>query len=203
MKNKILLALGLLSITSVGCSKVDSPTFSYLLDEKEEQLHPNEMIEQLCYEEDTTAHIYQLKYDQEYKEFYQDYDHEKDTGKSLKIYDVSINDDIYEVIQKANIEKNFAKYDYEYDPYHDGCTEINNGIYDGTIINFEEIHVLDYVLQQRYDLINDEWIIHNYLEDPKCNSYVIIQYTFSGTDTVYSKQQGKLMALSITYIQER
>lgn len=79
-------------------------------------------------------------------------------GKSFDEIDVSgikIGSDISEM--DNFLVPGYTCLDYEYDPYHDGCTDINTMIYEGTLPDFDEEHVLDLMVINRYVEEDGHW----------------------------------------------
>lgn len=86
------------------------------------------------------------------------------------ICNIKPGDDISDVFKEYNLEDGSYEYDYECDPYGDGCTDVKKGIYDGTLTDFEKEYVLDYMMTIYFTKDNDNWRVIN-LGNEDLNQY--------------------------------
>lgn len=96
-------------------------------------------------------------------------------GKTFDEIDVSgikIGSDISEM--ENFLVPGYTELDYEYDPYHDGCTEINTMMYDGTLPDFEEEDVLDMMVINLYVEENGHWKQIAFDEQDKYSDQLIL-----------------------------
>lgn len=70
---------------------------------------------------------------------------------------ISLGASLDQIMQVYDIEPNFAQLNYEYDPYGDGCTDVANHIYDGTLPDWETAKVLDLCISIGYAQKSGQW----------------------------------------------
>lgn len=113
---------------------------------------------------------------------------------------VQVGDDISIVFETFDLREGEFEFDYEYDPYHDGCTDIERGVYDGTLVDFEENDVLDYMMIIYLYPEDGQWkkINLNSNSPEDFNGYITLFIDINGTAGAYdSVKPNKVMSIDI------
>lgn len=99
-------------------------------------------------------------------------------AKKVSVNGISYGDSLKSV--EKLMESGKAYLDYEYDPYHDGCTAIETEIYDGEMIDFDELDVLDCFIsmQYYYDEKTETWIMCDYNNLPDLDGALILRVAY-------------------------
>lgn len=129
----------------------------------------------------------------------------KPVAKKLTVCGIGENNTIEDVIKALNIEIGKASFDYEYDPYGDGCTEVGSAVYDGTLPSYEQLSVLDMVLNVYYIQKDGEWTAVDLKSDSLDNYPVILKISFDteGVHDLYGKNKGEIFSLECAVIADK
>lgn len=91
-----------------------------------------------------------------YSDHYRDFrDFNGEKFDYIEINGIKIGSDISEL--DAFLVPGYTNLNYEYDPYGDGCTDVNSEIYEGTLPDFDEDVVLDMFVENTYVMENGQW----------------------------------------------
>lgn len=113
---------------------------------------------------------------------------ELQTYHELIIGGISLNSMLSDV--EPLLTANHASLDYEYDPYHDGCTEIGLSVYTGEMIDLQKIEALDCHISITYIYKNGDWELVDNSQSPNLegelcfNVGFLIQGPNAETDTI-------------------
>lgn len=183
----ILLCLAFVTILFTGCGKYDVSSFNIKLGDKD--INRLDLYESLYYRDGETSTSY------------------KDTEKrcdseTLTVCGIGEDDTIEEAIKALNVEPGFACIEYEYDPYGDGCTELESCVYDGTIPSCEELSALDLVLSIYYAYIDFNWYQIN-LSGEELTKYprvLKISFDSEGVHDLYGKKTGEIFSVECSML---
>lgn len=115
----------------------------------------------------------------------------------LSIKGITLDDTIESVMKKLDVKPGFASFNYEYDPYGDGCTEIGDEIYDGNVVDMEKVSALDLSLQVAYYKDGDSWTPIDYTKHGLDDfaDVIVINVTFNGVHELYGDTPGTVFML--------
>lgn len=71
--------------------------------------------------------------------------------------EVTIGSTIDDVLDAYDLQPGCANLNYEYDPYGDGCTEVADRVYDGTMVDLVDEHVLDLIISFGFYREDGSW----------------------------------------------
>ena len=100
---------------------------------------------------------------------------------------IAKGDDLTKVMSTYNFQAGDYEYSYEFDPYGDGCTDISQGVYDGTLPDFEKKKVLDYFMLITFGYADDQWVLINHNTDDTSNyeELTLLKIDINGTAGAY------------------
>lgn len=135
------------------------------------------------------------------------------TSKTLDTYQgtittargITLGSTIDDVVKQYDLQPGYANLNYEYDPYGDGCTEINEEIYDGTMVELAKKHVLDLRIIFGYYQNHDQWYPVNFQTADftaydTCVIYSIDCEPGHNTADSASVQAGSVFSITVSYL---
>ena len=114
-------------------------------------------------------------------------------GKKLTIGGLTVGNTVDDIIKAYDLKPGYALLDYEYDPYGDGCTDVDTCVYDGTIPSFEELSILDLDITMFYHYKDGAWfpVDLNKHEIEDYGFILSIDFDIEGVHNLYGVKKGE------------
>lgn len=119
------------------------------------------------------------------------------TPGELTVCGIGCGNTLHEALTALGIRAGYARFDYEYDPYGDGCTALGDCVYDGTIPSSEELSALDMVLTVYYTGENGTYepvdlTAHDLTEYPEL---LLLRFCAEGVHELYGQEPGNIFSV--------
>ncbi len=117
---------------------------------------------------------------------------------------ITIGSTMVEVMDTYNLQPGYANFNYEYDPYGDGCTELADKVYDGAMVDLVEENVLDLIISFGFYREDGSWkpidlTAHSFDDYDTCLVYAFDCEEGHDTDDPAALRAGYVFEITLTY----
>ena len=117
---------------------------------------------------------------------------------------VTIGSTIDDVMERYNLRPGYANFNYEYDPYGDGCTAVADRVYDGAMVDLAGENVLDLIISFGFYPENGSWkpidlTAHTFSDYDTCLIYAFDCEEGHDTDDPAELQAGYVFEIELFY----
>lgn len=117
---------------------------------------------------------------------------------------ITLGSTMVEVMDTYNLQPGYANFNYEYDPYGDGCTELADKVYDGAMVDLVEENVLDLIISFGFYREDGSWkpidlTAHSFDDYDTCLVYAFDCEEGHDTDDPAALRAGYVFEITLTY----